>query len=312
MAQVGLVADPRFDLHVAGPGHVERPERLVWIRAALNAAGLAARCRLVEPEPALDEDLLRIHTPEHVSRIDAAGRDGLTYLDADTGIGPQSAAVARLAAGSCVAVARAVARGELRAGFAAVRPPGHHAERDRAMGFCLFNNVAVTAAALRAKEGVSRVLIVDWDVHHGNGTQHSFESDPDVLYFSVHQSPLYPGTGMPWERGVGRGVGATLNCPLAPGAGDREYLAAFSEQLVPAAERFRPEFVLVSAGFDAHHADPLASLEVSTEAFAAATREVRAIADRHAGGRVVSVLEGGYHPDALAASVTAHLAALLD
>jgi len=205
-----------------------------------------------------------------------------------------------------------VARGRHRSGFAAVRPPGHHAERDRAMGFCLFNNVAIAARYLQDHEGVERVLIVDWDVHHGNGTQHIFDDDPSVLYFSVHQSPLYPGTGAASERGVGPGLGATVNRPLSPGAGDGEFLGTLESDLANAADRFAPGFVLVSAGFDAHRADPLAQLEVSTEGFAAATRIVRAIAKRHCEGRMVSMLEGGYDLRALADSAAAHVEALLE
>jgi acetoin utilization deacetylase AcuC-like enzyme len=230
----------------------------------------------------------------------------------DTAVSAASAEVARLAAGSLVALCREVARGNLGRGFAAVRPPGHHAERDRAMGFCLFNNVAIAARYLREWEAVGRVMVVDWDVHHGNGTQHLFEEDPTVFYFSVHQYPLYPGTGAADEIGRGAGRGATLNCPLPPGAGSEEFLGALERSLVPAARRFEPEFILVSAGFDAHARDPLASLEVSTEAFAEATRIVRRMADELARGRLVSVLEGGYDLDALAESARRHLEILLE
>ena len=193
-----------------------------------------------------------------------------------------------------------------------VRPPGHHAERDLAMGFCLFNNVAVVARALQRREGIDKVLIVDWDVHHGNGTQHIFEDDPTVFYFSCHQFPLYPGTGAASERGRGEGVGTTLNRPLDAGSGDKEFLGALGDPLAGAAASFAPDFVLISAGFDAHRSDPLAQLEVTTEAFGEATRIVCALADEHAGGRMVSLLEGGYDLDALTASVGTHLTALLE
>jgi acetoin utilization deacetylase AcuC-like enzyme len=312
MSRVGLVADPVFDTHDTGPGHPERPERLERIRAMLDDSGLGARCARVPPEPASDEALRRVHDADHVQRVEETARSGAAFLDSmDTAVGPRSARVARLAAGSLVALCRRVARGELERGFAALRPPGHHAERDLAMGFCLYNNVAVAARQLIDEEGLSRVLIVDWDVHHGNGTQHLFEEQADVFFFSVHQWPLYPGTGTRAERGRGRGAGTTLNCTLPPGAGDEAFLAALRDELTPAADRFRPEFVLVSAGFDAHVADPLADLRVTTPAFAEATRLVRAIAERHAGGRLVSTLEGGYDLDALAACVAAHLEALL-
>jgi acetoin utilization deacetylase AcuC-like enzyme len=229
----------------------------------------------------------------------------------DTAICAASARIARLAAGSLVALAREVAAGRLDGGLAVVRPPGHHAERDLAMGFCLFNNVAVAAAALRAECGVERVLIVDWDVHHGNGTQHIFEDDETLFYYSSHQMPLYPGTGYAGERGKGKGAGTTLNVPLAPGDGDDRFLGGLTGSLAPAMESFRPQFVLISAGFDAHRADPLGGLCVSTQAFAEATRIVRGIADRFASGRVVSSLEGGYDLAALPASTAIHLEALL-
>ena len=237
---------------------------------------------------------------------------GEPYLDSmDTALGVDSARIARLAAGSVASLGSEVAAGRLDAGLAVVRPPGHHAERDLAMGFCLFNNVSVAAASLRAESGIDRVLIVDWDVHHGNGTQHIFEDDPAVFYYSSHQMPLYPGTGYATERGIGAGVGATLNVPLRPGDGDDRFLAGLTGALVPAMEAFRPEFVLVSAGFDAHRDDPLGGLSVSTEAFAEATRVVRGIADRFASGRIVSALEGGYDIEALAASTAIHLEVLV-
>src|SRR5262245_21934620 len=195
--------------------------------------------------------------------------------------------------------------------FVACRPPGHHAERDEAMGFCLFNNVAVAAAHLRAAHGLARVAILDWDVHHGNGTQHTFEADPSVFYASLHQRPWYPGTGAADERGVGAGEGATLNCPQSAGTGDREWLRTLEMQVIPALERFAPEFVLVSAGFDAHERDPLSYTQVTTEGFRRMTEVVQAFAVSRCGGRVVSLLEGGYELQALADSVEAHVSTLL-
>ena len=230
----------------------------------------------------------------------------------DTAICPASAGIARLAAGAVVALCREVSNDRLDMGFAAIRPPGHHAERDLAMGFCLFNNVAVAARWLHNHAGIQRVLIIDWDVHHGNGTQHIFESDPDIFYFSLHQFPLYPGTGERDERGVGPGEGATLNCPLPPGSGDDAFLGTLDKDLRQAAVEFDPGFILLSAGFDAHRRDPLAQLQVTTEAYAEATKILVGLAEEHADGRLVSVLEGGYDLEALGASVETHLTTLLE
>ena len=311
MRRVGLVLDPVFERHDTGPNHPERPARLTSIRTAFERSGLADRCVGVALEGAGDEHLARVHDVEHIRRVEEACAAGARLIDSmDTAIGRESARIARLAAGSTVALCREVAAGRLDAAFAAVRPPGHHAERDLAMGFCLFNSIAVAAAYLRAETGLARVAVVDWDVHHGNGTQHLFEEDPTVFYFSCHQMPLYPGTGYARERGRGAGEGATLNVPLSPGDGDDRFLEALGA-FAAAMEAFRPEFVLVSAGFDAHRDDLLGGLEVSTAAFGEATRIVRGVAERHAGGRVVSMLEGGYELNALAASAATHVEALL-
>ena len=313
MKRVGLVSDPRFEEHDTGPGHPERPERLATVRAGLDRTGLAERCVRVEPEKAEDGWLCAVHDPAYIEHVDKECERGAPVIDSmDTAICPASAAIARLAAGSLVALCREVVEGRLDLGFAATRPPGHHAERDLAMGFCLFNNVAVAARWLRDHAGIERVLIVDWDVHHGNGTQHIFESDPDVFYFSLHQFPLYPGTGERGERGIGPGEGATLNCPLPPGSGDDAFLGVLDRDLREAASGFDPGFILLSAGFDAHRSDPLAQLRVTTEAYAEATRILLDLADRHAEGRLVSVLEGGYDLEALTASVETHLTTLLD
>ncbi len=312
MRRIGLVLDPVFEGHDTGRGHPESAARLARIREVLERRGLASRCTRVPVTPATDAALLRVHDAAHIRRVDDACAAGERFIDSmDTAISAASARIARLAAGSLSALCVEVAASRLDGGLAVVRPPGHHAERDLAMGFCLFNNVAVAAAALRAECAVDRVLIVDWDVHHGNGTQHIFEDDPAVFYYSSHQMPLYPGTGYATERGRGQGVGTTMNVPLRPGDGDDRFLAGLTEALVPAMEEFRPEFVLVSAGFDAHRADPLGSLQVSTEAFAESTRILRGIADQFAFGRIVSTLEGGYDLEALAESTAVHLDALL-
>ena len=312
MSSSGLVVDPCFEEHDTGPGHPERPERLRHVRRALSEAGLTAA---FEPCPTLlaeDGWILGVHDEAHLEKVERTCRAAPSgLLDADTTVCRESARIARLAAGSLVALCGKVARGEWANGFAAVRPPGHHAERDRAMGFCLFNNVAVAANWLRARAGLSRVAIVDWDVHHGNGTQQIFEESADVFYASVHQSPLYPGTGEGGERGRGAGEGATLNCPLPPGSGDAEFLGALKERIAPALLDFDPDFLLISAGFDAHVDDPLANLEVTTPAYAEATRILLDVAERRCQGRLVSVLEGGYQLDALGASVVGHAQALL-
>jgi acetoin utilization deacetylase AcuC-like enzyme len=233
------------------------------------------------------------------------------HLDPDTYVSPESANVARLAAGAAIDLARAVARGDVATGFAAVRPPGHHAEADRAMGFCLLNNVAIAVRALQACEGVGKVLVLDWDVHHGNGIQHIFEEDPSVLYLSTHQFPYYPGTGDVIEAGRGRGVGATVNVPMPAGCGDAEYIGALRRVLVPVARHFRPELILVSCGFDAHHDDPLASMEVSRTGFAELARIVRRLASEICGGRLAVVLEGGYAASGLYEGTSAVLDELL-
>ncbi len=231
----------------------------------------------------------------------------------DSTICPESFEIARLAAGAAVNAVDAVMAGRVRNAFCAIRPPGHHAEHGMSLGFCLFNNVAVAAQSLLDRYALSRLLILDWDVHHGNGTQHTFEADPRVLFTSIHGHPgiLYPGTGYARERGTGAGEGFTINCPMMPPSSDTEYRKVFDDPILPAIERFRPEFVLISAGFDAHALDPLAPLELPTESFGWMTDAVLDVARRHASGRLVSLLEGGYSLEALADCVTLHLARLL-
>jgi acetoin utilization deacetylase AcuC-like enzyme len=310
---VGLVLDPLFERHDTGPGHPEHAGRLLHLREVLTSSGLADRCTRVEPRPAEDADLGRAHHADYIARVEQACAGGERQLDSmDTVICAASAVIARQAAGALGNLCDQVARGELSRGFAAMRPPGHHAEANLAMGFCLFNNVVVAARRLQAEHGIERVFILDWDVHHGNGTQHILEDDPSVFYASVHQWPLYPGTGAANERGVGAGEGATLNCPLPPGSDSEAFLGAIGDTILPAARRFDPGFVLVSAGFDAHRADPLAALEVSTEAFGEATRRLVELAEDCCDGRFVSVLEGGYDLEALGSSAQLHLETLLD
>lgn len=302
----GLVYDERFLRHRAPYDHPEHPGRLCAIRQRLDEENLTGRCRHVAARPATDEELREIHTAEHVRAVEATATRGFSQLDPDTYAAAESAQAARLAAGGLVDLTCAVVDGELANGIALLRPPGHHAEADHAMGFCLYNNVAVAARAAR-QSGARRVAIVDWDVHHGNGTQNSFYSDGDVLYFSAHQFPFYPGTGWIDEVGEGEGRGRNVNVPWPPGRGDADYLAAFDRVLLPIAERFSPDLVLVSCGFDAAEGDLLGGMRITPDGYARMTARLRSVA----GGKVVLALEGGYNLDAIAASAAACVRILL-
>jgi acetoin utilization deacetylase AcuC-like enzyme len=296
-----LFADELMQRHDPGPMHPECPERL---QAVLDAFEHATDVEWRTPSAASREQVLRVHRAEHVDLIDSLrGRSG--HLDADTVLSSDSVAAAYLASGAAVDAVTAVVGGQDKHAFALVRPPGHHAEAQTAMGFCLFNNVAVAAEHARAELGVERVLIIDWDVHHGNGTQHSFFDRDDVLFVSVHQYPFYPGTGDIDETGKGAGEGFTINVPFAAGRGNGDYLAAFRDIIAPAADAFQPDLVLISAGFDAHRADPLGGMETTEDGYAAMTAVVKDIADRHADGRIVLTLEGGYDLRALGRSARA-------
>lgn len=304
----GLVTQVDPARHDTGPGHPERAERVAAVLERLRESGLADEmARVAAPE--CDRATLElVHDPGHVRAVQAAIERGARILDeGDTRVSSGSWRAALESAGGAVMAVEKVMKGEWSNAFVVARPPGHHAERGRAMGFCLFNNVAVAAAHLIRRLGVERVAIVDWDVHHGNGTQHIFEREAKVWYASLHQWPLYPGTGKRGERGVGVGEGATLNLPQVPGAGDVEWLGAFEEELMPALEKFDPQFVLVSAGFDAHRDDPLAQTELSTGAYGTMTRHLMQVARSRCQGRMVSLLEGGYEVRALADSVEAHV-----
>jgi acetoin utilization deacetylase AcuC-like enzyme len=305
-----LYYDPRFLDHATGR-HPERPQRLQQIVARLEKCGLMDECVRPHWQPATRARLERVHLPEHIDRvIDAAARGG-GMLDPDTVVSAASADVAALAAGAaCDAVDR-VLRGEDRTALCLVRPPGHHALANHAMGFCLFNSVAVAARAATEEHALDRVLVVDWDVHHGNATQDMFYTDGRVGFFSAHRWPFYPGTGTVDETGAGDGLGANRNLPLAFGTPRAEYRARFLAELETFVARIRPQLVLISAGFDAHHADPVGSLGLEVEDFATLTQAVCDVAAVHAGGRVVSLLEGGYNPPVLAECVETHLRGLM-
>jgi acetoin utilization deacetylase AcuC-like enzyme len=312
MGKTGLVYHPAYLEHDMGAGHPESPNRLRAIMQQLEQSGTAARLTRIEPREAEDEWITQIHTPSYLAMLKArAPTNGRVSLDPDTSMSPGSLTAAYLAAGGALAAVDAIMSRQVDHAFCAVRPPGHHAEAGQAMGFCLFNNVAIAARYVQKKHGVKRVLIVDWDVHHGNGTQHSFEEDPAVLFFSTHQYPHYPGTGRESERGRGAGEGFTINVPMKAGEGGEEYRDIFEKSLVPTADSFKPEFVIVSAGFDAHKNDPLGNMGLTEEGYADLTGIVAGIAKRHARGRILSSLEGGYHLTALAASVDRHIQALL-
>jgi acetoin utilization deacetylase AcuC-like enzyme len=292
-----FVTDPTHVAHVLAR-HPERPERLEAIVAQLEALGLRGRMTERAPREATDEELLSVHDPALLATVERAAARGAA-LDADTYATPQSPAIARRSAGALLVAVDAVLSGEAENGFVATRPPGHHALPGRAMGFCLFNNVAI-ATTLALRSGVERIAIVDWDVHHGNGTQTVFVDDPRVLYVSTHASPFYPGTGEVHEVGAGAARGTNVNIPLPNGTGDAGFLAAWEHVAVPALERHRPELVLVSSGWDAHARDPLGTLNVTTEGYTRAAALVLDAARRLAGGRLVATLEGGYDTHALA------------
>ena len=312
-SRTGFVTGDIYLLHKVREGFPEKPKRLEAIVARLKERKLWERLVLIEPRAAEVKWLTAIHEANYIRRAQAACQAGLDQLDCtDMPICPQSYDAAVAAAGGVLAAVDAVMDGNVDNAFCAVRPPGHHAMKDRAMGFCMFNNVAVAARYIQKKHKLARVLIVDWDVHHGNGTQAAFYDDSTVFYFSTHRSPFYPGTGEANETGAGKGAGSKLNVPLPVGAGDANVIDAFRGKLVPAADAFRPDFVLVSAGFDAHQADPLGGMKFTAQGYAELTRIVQTIARRHARGRLVTVLEGGYDPESLAESVESHLKAMME
>ena len=315
MKRLGIVYHPDYLMHVAPFEHPESPERLTALMENLESSGLLGKSIQITPDFADDRDVHAIHDQKYLNQFEMSCRRGDITPDAgDTYLCRHSYNIAFLAAGGAVAGAKAVAEGTVDRAFCAIRPPGHHASREMGMGFCLINNIAVAAKYLQSKFDVGKVMIIDWDVHHGNGTQSIFIDDPSVFFFSIHEHPTfsYPGTGRRWEIGKGKGEGATLNAPMAPGSGDEEYRLVFEQTLLPAAEQFRPDFILISAGFDAHDDDLLSDIKLSGEGFRFMTRHVIEMAERFCGGRLLSVLEGGYEISSLTSSAVIHIQELLE
>jgi acetoin utilization deacetylase AcuC-like enzyme/formylglycine-generating enzyme required for sulfatase activity len=311
-AKTGLVYDDIYIEHKTTPGHPESPERLVRIIKQLKDKGLYSQLVKLKPKPADLRWIETIHSPEYIERAKSSCENGAAYLDTgDVPISRKSYEAAVMAAGGVLTAIDAVMEHKVTNAFCAVRPPGHHALRDKALGFCIFNNVAIGTKYIQEKYDQPKVLIVDWDVHHGNGTQAAFYDDPNVLYFSTHQYPFYPGSGSQAEQGEGKGLHTVINVPLPAGSGDERYIKEFEEKLVPAASSFAPDFVLVSAGFDAHEGDLLGGMRVTDRGFAKLTQITKNIAEKFCAGRLVSVLEGGYGLEGLAASVEAHIRVLM-
>ena len=305
-----LFSDPRFQEHLTGR-HPESPQRLVAILEHLTKQQLVGRCTPGKFDFATHEQLLRVHTEAHVRHVEKFVADGGGRIEQDTMCSAKSYDAARLAAGAAIAAVDAVLKGPDQSALCLARPPGHHALAGAPMGFCLFNNVAIAAKHAIAVHKLRRVLIVDWDVHHGNGTQDVFYENEQVYFFSSHRSPFYPGSGDTDETGTGTGVGTKFNLPLAHGISRREFLTRFESKLADAAKKCQPELILISAGFDAHHEDPVGSLSLETEDFAKLTDLVRQVAKSYCGGKLVSLLEGGYNTQRLAESVGVHLEQLL-
>lgn len=307
----GLLLDPVFKQHAPGEAHPERPERLDAVTSALERDGAVREMIRIQPRPATDDELATVHTRDYIGlakREIAAGKRILSTGDTD--VTPRSLDVALHAAGGVLAAVDAIFDRKVKNAFCAVRPPGHHATPTRGMGFCIFNNVAVAARYAQKRHGAQRVLIADWDVHHGNGTQDAFWRDGSVLFFSTHQYPWYPGTGALDETGEGEGKGRTLNRPFDAGAGREEIYGVFRNDLKPAAQEFSPDFVIISAGFDSRAGDPLGRFQLHDQDFQDLTRLMLDIAEEHCDGRVLSVLEGGYSLSGLAAGVSAHVEVL--
>ncbi len=309
----GIVYADLFLEHDTGDGHPESPARYTAVMNALRGSGFADRLQWLKPRAADNADLLRCHSAAYIDTAKQDINDGTSYLSTgDTAVSSGSwEAATNAAGGACVAV-DAVIKSELKNAFCVLRPPGHHATPTRGMGFCVFNNVAVAARYAQQQYGIGKVLILDWDVHHGNGTQDAFYDDDSVFFFSTHQWPWYPGTGSRDETGTGRGLGTTMNCPLGAGAGGKQVMGVFESNLVSAMEKFKPELILISAGFDSRSGDPLGGFQLSDEDFIDLTQLAVNLGEQYAEGHVVSMLEGGYDLNGLALAATAHCQALVE
>jgi len=312
MTKVGIVHDPRYQSHETGAMHPESPERLRAIERMLQSEGLLPKLVEIAPHAARAEDILLVHDKEHYDEVARSSEQAGVYLDGDTFAGPRSFEAAMLAAGGLLEAADRVLEGEVERSFAMVRPPGHHAEREYAMGFCLFNNVGIAAEHLVRRRHLKRVAVVDFDVHHGNATQHMFYDRPDVFYISTHRYPFYPGTGSADEKGSGAGAGYTLNLPLRAASNDEDYRQAFETGVLPALRAYRPEILLVSAGFDAHRRDPLGGMSVTDAGFRYMAEALEKVAEDCCQGRTVYVLEGGYDLEGLAGGVREVFKVLLE
>lgn len=313
VSRTAVIYHPDFELHDTGPHHPERAERARLIAEGLRSSDVASELDWFTPEPVAVELLERIHSPEYRQFIEESCLSGRQTVDAgDTSISEQSYQVALLAAGASIRGIDAIFEDGYKRAFACSRPPGHHARYEQAMGFCLFNNIAIAAAYAESRYGLDRICILDWDVHHGNGTQEAFYNSPRIFFCSLHQMPLYPNTGESYDRGLEIGHGYTLNLPVPPRVDGQYYRELFEEELAPEISNFKPELILISAGFDAHKQDPLADVQLTTSDYTWMTRKVVEWADTWAQGRVFSQLEGGYHLPSLSEAAIAHVKALCE
>jgi acetoin utilization deacetylase AcuC-like enzyme len=312
MEKVTFITHPIYHEHDTGYSHPERPERLVAINEKFEQSTLSNKIERIEAKKATQELIQDVHTQDYINAVTRAINSGQKVLDAgDTVVGKKSLEAAYYAAGAAISGLDLMRNEASSRVFCAVRPPGHHAEKSSAMGFCIFNNVAVAARYAQRSGLAKNVLIIDWDVHHGNGTQHIFEADESVFYYSIHQYPFYPGTGSASEIGVGKGAGFTLNRPMRAGCNDSDYITAVEQDLMQIESSFKPDLIIISAGFDAHTQDPLAGMHLTEEGYVSLTQLVSRLSWKSSGGNILSMLEGGYDLDALANSVISHLDCLL-